>query len=153
MSLYATTKEQIRLDIELAVQKRVAVSVADRFGTHSSLFRQQFEQTNCLGRRARKVEQLQDIRNKVDSLHTEIANRSKEVEALLHFDPKKVDALEALSERVDELKTDLDFEVDRVQSLQDEQYAAQSDTLPGRGRELEDTLLQWRLERAPTCGL
>ncbi|AIA62071.1 orf35 [Alcelaphine gammaherpesvirus 2] len=144
-------KEQIRLDIELAVQRRVAVSVGDRFGTHSAVFKRQFEEANSVSHQARQAERLRALKNKVTCLTTEIENKTKEVQSLLRFDPKKVDILEELTDRVEELEGDVSFEVDRVQTFQERCHGGQQNDLSVCDGELEDTLIQWRLDQAPRC--
>lgn len=144
-------KEQIRLDIELAVQRRVAVSVGDRFGTQSALFRRQFDEANAVSHRVQQTERLRAIKNKVVYLTTEIENRTKEVESLIRFDPKKVDILEELTDKVEELEANVSFEVDRIQGYQERYHGGQQTSLPDCNGELETTLTQWRLEQAPRC--
>ncbi|AAO12376.1 unknown [Porcine lymphotropic herpesvirus 2] len=142
------TKEQVLKNLEIAVNKQVSVSAADRFGKGNSLFRAQFQFTTNLIRNQQKRDHERSLQMKLCSLESQIRQKQSEIATLSSIDLKKIVHLEKLTDRADELRDTLEFELER-QAI--EENGGARDELSGLQPDIDNIIVDWRLERLPKC--
>lgn len=152
MTQRTLTKEHIRDNLEIAINKQVSVNAADRFGIDSFLFKKQFEETQELIKFTKRKQHLSTFNKKVCGIDAEIKSKEQELLALSAFDKRKVARLENLAEKVTELRDDLELELSSYQEDDGSGCgccAEHEEGLFDSDRDPSDTILQWRLARAP----
>ncbi|AAO12338.1 hypothetical protein KM546_gp31 [Porcine lymphotropic herpesvirus 3] len=136
-------KQLLLKNLEIAVNKQVTVSTCDRFGKDNSLFKAQFQFTTDLIKAQQHRESESHFQKKVAGLDSRIKQKQSEISSLSSVDLRKFSYLEKLTERVEELKDILEVELPDDGGIQDELSGVQSD--------VDNVILNWRLEAMPRC--
>lgn len=150
MTSSKNVRELVKQGLEVEINKRISVSVFDRFGKNNFMFLNQFDKT----KKSLKDFETQKLRNSLeDSLITverEIQDKKKELVLLSRFNKKKISEAENLWDQAEELKEELQSELDFLQLQTQSKINNVSDAeLYGEEQDKEATIIQWKLDALP----
>lgn len=132
--------------LEADVNKKTSVTIFERFGGKSPLFKKQFEDTKLSLQRFNSVKQRDSIQSSLDLIDYTLESKSRELQLLSKFNKAKITKLEKLCEAVTELKEDFEFEIDNIKTTED-------DTDTRRDTEsdnITDTIMEWKTDLLPS---
>lgn len=145
----AETRAVLLKTLRADVNKRVAVSTYDRFGPNNPVFLTNFEQTKQLEGELKSYRRRLRLKNSLDSVNQIIANKRAEQAILSKLDRKKLNAIEELCQRVNELKDDIEVDLNTVLL----EGSEESDGGDVCGPEQLDSIVnEWRVENLPQPG-
>ncbi|BBB06484.1 hypothetical protein [Rhinolophus gammaherpesvirus 1] len=146
----ASSKKQsvdlIARGLEADVNKKTSVSIFDRFGGKSPLFKKQFEDTKLSLKRYNSVKQRSGIQSSLNLLDDTLESKSRELHLLSSFNKSKITRLEKICEAVTELREDFDFEIDNLKTVEDEP-TTRGDSEPD---DIADTIMEWKTDMLPS---
>lgn len=150
MTSSKSTRDLVKQGLEVEINKRISVSVFDRFGKNNFMFLNQFDKT----KKSLKNFETQKLRyNLEDSLITvdqEIQEKKKELLLLSRFNKKKISEAENLWDQAAELKEEIQSELDFLQSQTQSNTTNVQDTeFCGDEQDKEATIIQWKLDALP----
>lgn len=145
----AETREVLLKTLRTDVNKRVAVSIYDRFGPSHPLFLTNLEKTKQLQGELKSHHRRLRLRASLESVDRIIADKRAEKSLLSRLDRRKLNAIEELCHRVNELKDDLEVDLNSVLS----EATEGDDGADACGPEHLDSLVnEWRVENLPAPG-
>lgn len=134
----------LSLSLEAEVNRRVSVSLFDRFGPESVLFETQFSRTRLSERSVAEERRRSATRNAIRAATARLADHRQELHELRGFDKRAASRALSLADQVRELRDEV---LDEIQTLED---SAEGDYIPiNHGESTEDAVLTWRLANAP----
>ncbi|AJE29678.1 ORF35 [macacine gammaherpesvirus 12] len=139
----ATAKKMlIKSELESEINKKLSISVFDRFGADSAVFSAQYKGTRESLRSYTNLKKKDDLATVVGTLETSLREKQSELEILKAFNRKKIAEFDTVADAVRDLKDELYGELEVLGTLEDE-------SLPVEEESPKDDIIRWKLERLP----
>lgn len=141
----------MRQGLEVEINKRISVSVFDRFGRNHFMFLNQFDNTQKSLKKFEAQKLRHNLEDSLVSVEQKVEEKKKELALLSKFNRKKITEAENLWNHVEELKEDIESELDFFNSQNPDptEDVQETESYGNRQVDQEATILQWRLDSLP----
>ncbi|AAD21362.1 unknown [Macaca mulatta rhadinovirus 17577] len=142
MASAAAKKMLIKSELESEINKKLSISVFDRFGADSAVFNAQYKGTRESLRSYNSLKKKDDLATVVGTLETSLREKQSELGLLKGFNRKKIEEFDAVADAVRDLKDELYGELEILGTLDNE-------SVPVEEESPKDDIIRWKLERLP----
>ncbi|AIU39560.1 tegument protein UL14 [Equid gammaherpesvirus 5] len=138
-------RDLIARGLEAEVNKRTSVSLFDRFGPASPIFKKQYGDTRLSVKTFNSCSQRERVRASLEFVQQTLECKVQERRLLKRLDRRVVAEAEKLCEAVTELREDFEFDLENLEGAQDDAGAGNAVY-----DDVADTITEWRAETLPS---
>lgn len=146
------TRDLVRNALEVEINKRISISILDRFGDKHYMFQRQFQDTKKSLENFEAQKHIYNLEDSICSVEKKLEEKKKELHILSRFNKKKINEAEILLEKVTELKEDIQSELEFINNhpqISEIGHDEEAESCRDQEADKEATIIQWRLDAIP----
>lgn len=146
------TRDLVRNALEVEINKRISISILDRFGGKHCMFQRQFQNTKKSLENFEAQKHIYNLEDSICSVEKKLEEKKKELHILSRFNKKKINEAETLLEKVTELKEDIQSELEFISNhpqISEIGHDEEAESCRDQEDDKEATIIQWRLDAIP----